>query len=77
MAVPAPPRHGNVGGEVAAALAAAWEEVRGLTRDAGHVSLPVGGEVVVGDLDQPATLSNARQGISAAFLLSGYQDAHR
>ncbi len=65
---------GNVGGEVARALAAAGQAVRGLVRDGGGDGLPAGVEAVVGDLDQPATLTSALDGVGAVFLLPGFAD---
>lgn len=65
---------GNVGGELVRALADAGKEVRALTRGAGHSGLPEGVNGVVGDLDQPGTLSGALDGVRGVFLLSGYRD---
>jgi uncharacterized protein YbjT (DUF2867 family) len=63
---------GNAGGAVVRALATAGEEVRALVRDADHPPLPAGVEAVVGDLNRPDTLAPHVDGVSAAFLLSGY-----
>jgi uncharacterized protein YbjT (DUF2867 family) len=65
---------GNAGGEVVRALAAAGEPVRALVRDPAKAAFPDGVEVVTGDLNRPETLTEARQGVRGAFLLSGYQD---
>lgn len=64
---------GNVGSELVRALAGAGEPVRALTRTAGR-DWPDGAEEVVGDLNDPASLSGALDGIRGAFLLSGYAD---
>jgi len=64
---------GNAGGAVVRALLDAREEVRALVRAGSESKLPRGAEAVVGDLNQPATLSDAVAGASAVFLLSGYQ----
>ena len=63
---------GNAGGAVVRALSAAGEEVRALVRDAGGSRLPPGVDVVIGDLNKPETLEPHLRGVSAAFLLSGY-----
>jgi uncharacterized protein YbjT (DUF2867 family) len=64
---------GNAGGAVVRALVRAGEEVRALVRDAGHRPLPDGVEPVVGDLNAPETLERHLRGVTAAFLLSGYE----
>jgi uncharacterized protein YbjT (DUF2867 family) len=64
---------GNVGAELVRALAGDGEPVRALTRTAGR-DWPAGTEEVVGDLNDPASLSGALEGIRGAFLLSGYAD---
>ncbi|MEV4471022.1 NAD(P)H-binding protein [Nonomuraea salmonea] len=53
---------GNVGREVLAQLTAAGVPVRGLSRTAGA------------DLDDPASLRPALEGVRAVFLLPGYRD---
>jgi uncharacterized protein YbjT (DUF2867 family) len=63
---------GNAGGAVVRALAGADEQVRALVRDADHAPLPAGVDAVVGDLNEPRTLSPHFEGVTAAFLLSGY-----
>src|SRR2546421_2694872 len=63
---------GNAGGAVVRALSAAGEEVRALVRDAGGSRLPPGVDVVIGDLNKPEPLEPHLRGVSAAFLLSGY-----
>jgi uncharacterized protein YbjT (DUF2867 family) len=63
---------GNAGGAVLRALAKAGEEVRALVRDADRPPLPGGTEAVAGDLNAPETLAPHLGGVTAAFLLSGY-----
>jgi uncharacterized protein YbjT (DUF2867 family) len=63
---------GNAGGTVVRALAEAGEEVRALVRDAESSRLPPGVEVATGDLNKPGTLARHLGGVSAVFLLSGY-----
>ena len=65
---------GNVGGELARALAGADEDVRAMSRGAVEGTLPEGVESVIGDLDRPETLPDALDGVRAAFLLPGYRD---
>jgi uncharacterized protein YbjT (DUF2867 family) len=65
---------GNVGGEVAAALAARGEDVRAVVRDPAGASLPAGVEVVQGDLELPESLTPALGGARAVFLLGGWGD---
>ncbi|HEU5030268.1 MAG TPA: NAD(P)H-binding protein [Spirillospora sp.] len=64
---------GNVGREVAAALAAAGEPVRALTRGAAPADGPDGVEYVTGDLNKPETLAPALEGVRGLFLLPGYE----
>ena len=69
---------GNAGGDVACMLISAGQEVRGLIRRADQQAiLPKGVEGVIGDLNQPETLSAALAGVRGVFLLSGYQDMAR
>jgi uncharacterized protein YbjT (DUF2867 family) len=63
---------GNAGGAVVRALATAGAEVRALVRDADHPALPGSAEAVVGDLNAPESLVPHLGGVTAAFLLSGY-----
>lgn len=63
---------GNAGGAVVRALTEAGEDVRALVRDADGTRLPAGVDVVGGDLNQPDTLAPHLDGVSAVFLLSGY-----
>jgi uncharacterized protein YbjT (DUF2867 family) len=65
---------GNVGGQVARAVAARGVPVRGLVRDPERAALPDGVEPVAGDLDRPDSLEPALAGAAAAFLLPGFSD---
>jgi uncharacterized protein YbjT (DUF2867 family) len=65
---------GNVGGALAAQLAARGEAVRAVVRDPARVKLPAGVEVVQGDLDLPESLTPALKGARAVFLLGGWGD---
>ena len=65
---------GNVGGELAAQLAAAGEPVRAIVRDPARAALPDGVEVVAGDLELPESLTPALAGARAVFLLGGWSD---
>jgi uncharacterized protein YbjT (DUF2867 family) len=64
---------GNAGGAVIRALVSSGERVRALVRDSDPGALPAGVEPVVGDLNVPETLAPHLDGVSAAFLLSGYE----
>jgi uncharacterized protein YbjT (DUF2867 family) len=65
---------GNVGGALAAQLAARWRDVRAVVRDPARVELPGGVEVVQGDLDLPESPKPALTGARAVFLLGGWGD---
>ena len=65
---------GNIGRELVAALAAAGQPVRALTRSPGRDQLPPGAEAVGGDLNDPASLRPALDGADGVFLLPGYAD---
>lgn len=64
---------GNVGSEVVRALVEAAAPVRALVRDPA-AALPVGTELVVGDLNDPVSLAEAFDGVEGVFLLPGYAD---
>ena len=64
---------GNAGAEVVAALAKAGEPVRALVRRP-DAALPDGAEAVTGDLNDPASLGDALEGVDGIFLLPGYHD---
>ncbi|WP_433760551.1 NAD(P)H-binding protein [Nocardia sp. CA-135398] len=60
---------GNIGRELVGELAVRGAEFRVLVRDPDRVADPGRGELVVGDLDDPATLTPAFDGADALFLL--------
>jgi uncharacterized protein YbjT (DUF2867 family) len=64
---------GNAGGAVVDALLETGVQPRALVRRPEDAQLPSGVEVVVGDLNRPATLRDAIAGARAVFLLSGYE----
>jgi len=64
---------GNAGGAVIRALVSSGQRVRAVVRDADRAPLPAGVEAVAGDLNKPETLAPHLEGVSAAFLLSGYE----
>ena len=49
------------------------ERVRAVVRDADRAPLPAGVEAAAGDLNEPGTLVPHFEGVTAAFLLSGYE----
>lgn len=59
---------GNVGRHVVDAVLLAGEPVRALTRSPATAGLPVGVDVVQGDLARPDTLSAALRGVERLFL---------
>jgi uncharacterized protein YbjT (DUF2867 family) len=64
---------GNVGKEVVRALAGAAEGVRALIRrESDRSKLPAGVEGLVGDLNEPETLTAGLDGVRGVYLLSGY-----
>ncbi|MFJ3303761.1 NAD(P)H-binding protein [Streptomyces sp. NPDC086549] len=60
---------GTIGSEVVRQLAARGEKVRALTRDPAKARVPSGVDVVRGDYLDPASLTGAMPGVTAAFLL--------
>lgn len=64
--------NGNVGGAVVRALRERGARVRALVRSAEPKDASQGVETVVGDLADPASLRDAYEGVSAAFLLAGF-----
>jgi len=64
---------GFVGGRLAAALSARGDRVRALTRRASGLEAleRLGAEVVRGDLDDPASLVRAAEGVSVVFHAAG------
>jgi uncharacterized protein YbjT (DUF2867 family) len=65
---------GNVGGALAAALAARGEGVRAVVRDPARANLPAGIELVQGDLELPESLTPALNSARGVFLLGGWGD---
>lgn len=65
---------GNVGADLVHVLVDAGEDTRALCRDASKAAFPVGVEVVVGDLDNPASVRPALGNVTAMFLLPGFRD---
>jgi uncharacterized protein YbjT (DUF2867 family) len=63
---------GNAGGGAVNGLLELGANVRGLVRDGSESKLPDGVEPAVGDLNDPETLRRPLEGVSAVFLLSGY-----
>jgi uncharacterized protein YbjT (DUF2867 family) len=63
---------GNAGGGVVNGLLELGAAVRGLVRVGSESKLPDGVEPAVGDLNDPETLRRPLEGVSAVFLLSGY-----
>jgi uncharacterized protein YbjT (DUF2867 family) len=59
---------GNIGGPLVQMLLASKQQVRVLTRDRARVTAS-GVEIVVGDLEQPATLAPALAGVERAFFV--------
>jgi len=65
---------GNVGGELVRALSGAGEPVRALVRqESDRSQLPADAEGVVGDLNQPETLTPALAEVTGVHLLAGYE----
>jgi uncharacterized protein YbjT (DUF2867 family) len=65
---------GNVGAEVVSALVAADQQVRALVRSDKTSDLAPGVEAAAGDLNRPASLTDALAGVRGLFLLPGYED---
>jgi uncharacterized protein YbjT (DUF2867 family) len=63
---------GNAGGGVVNGLLELGADVRGLVREGSESKLPSGVEAAVGDLNDPESLRGPLEGVSAVFLLSGY-----
>jgi uncharacterized protein YbjT (DUF2867 family) len=65
---------GNVGAELVRALTEQGEPARALVRDAARgAALPDGVERAVGDLNDPASVAAALDGVRGAHLLAGYE----
>jgi uncharacterized protein YbjT (DUF2867 family) len=65
--------NGNAGGGVLNGLLELGAEVRGLVRAGSDSELPDGVEKAEGDLNNPDSLGAPLEGVSAVFLLSGYE----
>jgi uncharacterized protein YbjT (DUF2867 family) len=65
---------GNIGSELARALVASGQPVRGLVRDSSSARLPNGVEPVSGDLNRPAELGAVFGGVEAVYLMAGFPD---
>ncbi|GIG67462.1 NAD(P)H-binding protein [Phytomonospora endophytica] len=65
---------GNVGRAVVEALVADGREVRALTRSGAPAGFGEGVATVAGNLDEPASLAAALEGVRGVFLLPGYAD---
>ncbi|MFI6045085.1 NAD(P)H-binding protein [Nocardia sp. NPDC051321] len=65
---------GNIGGELVTALSQSGTQVRALVRDPATATLPAGVAAVTGDLNRPETMADALDGVSALFLLPGYDN---
>jgi uncharacterized protein YbjT (DUF2867 family) len=63
---------GNAGGAVVRALVGAGAPVRALVRDPAAARLPDDVEAVAGDLNRPDMIAPHLDGVTATFLLSGY-----
>ena len=68
---------GNAGGGVLKGLLELGAEVRALVRPGSDSKLPDGVEAVAGDLNDPESLRGPLAGVSAVFLLSGYEGIER
>ncbi len=66
---------GNVGRELVSQLVAGAHPVKALVRRPEDAdSLPGGAQAVVGDLNRPATFADALPGVTAIYLLAGYDN---
>jgi uncharacterized protein YbjT (DUF2867 family) len=68
---------GNAGGGVINGLLELGADVRGLVRKGSEGELPDGVEAAAGDLNDPESLRGPLDGVSAVFLLSGYEGIER
>jgi uncharacterized protein YbjT (DUF2867 family) len=68
---------GNAGGGVVNGLLEIDADVRGLVRAGSEGDLPEGVEAAAADLNDPESLRGPLQGVSAVFLLSGYEGIDR
>jgi uncharacterized protein YbjT (DUF2867 family) len=68
---------GNAGGGVVNGLLELGADVRGLVRPGSEGGLPDGVEPAPGDLNDPDTIRPHLEGVTAVFLLSGYDGIER
>jgi uncharacterized protein YbjT (DUF2867 family) len=68
---------GNAGGGVVNGLLKVGADVRGVVRAGSEDKLPDGVEAAPADLNDPESLRGALDGVSAVFLLSGYEGLER
>jgi uncharacterized protein YbjT (DUF2867 family) len=68
---------GNAGGGVINGLLEIGAEARGLVKPGSESKLPDGVEAAAGDLNDPESLREHLEGVSAVFLLSGYEGIDR
>jgi uncharacterized protein YbjT (DUF2867 family) len=68
---------GNAGGGVVNGLLELGADVRGLVRPGSERDLPDGVEQAPGELNDPDSLRSPLEGVSAVFLLSGYEGIER
>jgi uncharacterized protein YbjT (DUF2867 family) len=68
---------GNAGGGVVNGLLEVGADVRGLVREGSESKLPEGAEAAVGDLNDPESLRGPLEGVTAVFLLAGYDGMER
>ncbi|MGA9373313.1 MAG: NAD(P)H-binding protein [Solirubrobacterales bacterium] len=68
---------GNAGGGVVNGLLELGADVRGLVRPGSEGKLPDGVEAAPADLNDPEALRAPLEGVSAVFLLSGYEGIER
>jgi uncharacterized protein YbjT (DUF2867 family) len=68
---------GNAGGGVVNGMLEVGADVRGLVREGSESKLPEGVEAAAGDLNDPESLRGPLDGVSAVFLLAGYDGIDR
>jgi uncharacterized protein YbjT (DUF2867 family) len=68
---------GNAGGGVVNGLLELGADVRGLVRPGSEANLADGADAAPGDLNDPDSLRGPLEGVSAVFLLSGYEGLER
>lgn len=68
---------GKAGGGVINGLLELGAEARGLVKPGSESKLPDGVEAATGDLNDPESLREPLEGVSAVFLLSGYEGIDR